>query len=117
MIYTKPIPGRSQLVTVTDAKQTLKELLAATGGGEIDPEANEILIDPVELPLGLCHLAWPTFASEHNTAVDNGIAYFVMLPIVITKAQYEEDGFSIVKNGGADKLFYIEQYDSESFSL
>ena len=117
MIYTKPIPGRSQLVTVTDAKQTLKELLAATGGGEIDPEANEIVMNPIGLPLGLSPLAWHTFDSEHTPAVDNGIAYFAMLPLIITKAQYDEDGFSIVKHGGADKLFYVEQYDSESFSL
>lgn len=116
MIYTKAVTGTATLVTVDDTARTIKALLT-TAGKTIPDETNLIKMFAIALPSGVQPLAWYSNDGDHVLAVNDGIPFFALLPIEITKAQYATDAFKILKHSGADKLFYVEQFDSEGFSL
>lgn len=108
-IYTKPVAGTAQKITVTGTAQTLAGM-----GVNIDDDTNLVTLYPVDQPSGVNELAWYSNDPNHTLAVDDGISYFAFQPIEITKAQFA--GFKIIIDSGADKVFFVQQFDSESFS-
>lgn len=113
MIYTKPVDEGSGKITITGAVKTLAELMTAANI-ELNDATNEITLSPITVPAGINPVAWRSSDPSHVPAVDDGAVYAGLTRIVITRAQFA--GFSIIKDSGADKLMFLEQWDFEGLS-
>ena len=115
MIYTNPLQGLSQKITIGNVSKSLITLMDETGGGVIDNRTNLIVLYPIDSPSGQNELAWYSLDKDKEAEVNGTISYFGVFPIEVTQAQFS--GFQIRSDGGADKDFYLQQFDSEGSSL